>query len=115
MPVLREYGLALAAVGSGGGAVRHKLSLTHPDAEHRNRARQFIRSLIDVAAEFGASAIVGSMQGTWRDNIDRDTAMRLLSEALNELGEHANRRGAPLLYEPLNRYETNLISALGPA
>jgi sugar phosphate isomerase/epimerase len=114
-PVLREYGLSLAAVGTGGGAVRHKLSLTHPDLDHRQRARQFVQSLIDAAAESGASAIVGSMQGRWGEALDRDATLRLLADALNGLGEHALSRGVPLLYEPLNRYETNLVNSLADA
>ena len=115
MPVLREHGLPLSAVGTGGGAVRHKLSLTHPDPDHRERARQFVRSLIDVAAESAAPAIVGSMQGRWGDSVDRAATLRLLADALEDLGEHARSRGVPLLYEPLNRYETNLVNTLDDA
>ena len=29
---------------------------------------------------------------------------------MNELGDHAAQQGVPLFYEPLNRYETNLIN-----
>src|ERR1700719_1347464 len=43
---VREGGLGVAAVGTGGGWVRHKLSLTHPDADHRRRAREFVQSLV---------------------------------------------------------------------
>lgn len=115
LPALREHGLALAAVGTGGGAVRHKLSLSHADPEHRQRARDFVRSLIDAAAEMGAAAIVGSMQGRWGDGVDRETVLQYLSDALHDLGEHARARGMPLLFEPLNRYETNLINTLADA
>src|SRR5690348_11227788 len=48
--VVRQSGLAVAAVGTGGGWVRHKLTLTHPDADHRRRAREFVASLVDAAA-----------------------------------------------------------------
>ena len=33
-----------------------------------------------------------------------------MKAALNDLGEHARRYNIPLIYEPLNRYETNLIN-----
>ena len=33
-----------------------------------------------------------------------------LAEALAELGSEAARQGVPLIYEPLNRYETNLFN-----
>ena len=113
--VVRENGLSVAAIGTGGGWVRHKLALTHPDADHRRRAREFVRSLIDAAAALGAPAIVGSMQGRWGEAMDRQTAINHLAEALSELGDHANARGTVLLYEPLNRYETNLLNTLGEA
>lgn len=112
---VRQSGLAVAAVGTGGGWVRHKLTLTHPDADHRRRAREFVQSLVDAASSFAAPAIVGSMQGRWHEGVRRETAFGYLSDALNDLGAHAARLGVPLLYEPLNRYETNLINTLEEA
>ena len=43
----------------------------------------------------------------------RDRAVGLLAAALTTLGDEAAARGVTLLYEPLNRYETNLFTALG--
>ena len=40
----------------------------------------------------------------------RRQALDWLKAALNDLGEHARRYNIPLIYEPLNRYETNLIN-----
>lgn len=111
----RRSGLVVAAVGSGGGWVRHRLSLSHPDADRRLRAREFVRSLIELAAGFGAPVIVGSMQGRWGEGVSPEQAFGYLSEALDDLGAHAGRLGVPLLYEPLNRYETNLINTLQEA
>lgn len=110
--LLSDNGLALAALGTGAGWVRHRLTLTSPDASIRKRAREFVRSLIDLAAAFSASAIIGSMQGRFGDGLDRDTALHHLADALEELAEHANRRNVPLIFEPLNRYETNLVNTL---
>ena len=39
--------------------------------------------------------------------------MAWLVEAFEDLGEAAARHRVPLLYEPLNRYETNLFNRLG--
>ena len=101
--------LAVAAVGTGGGWVVNKWTLTHADAEIRERARGFIRGIIEKAAVLGASAILGSMQGRWEGEVTREQALAWLGEALEELGEHAANLGQPFLYEPLNRYETNLL------
>ena len=111
-PLLEEHGLKVAAVGTGAGMVKHKLSLSHADADHRAQAREFVKSIVDKAAEFGASAIIGSMQGRWGDGTDKETALRYLGEALQECGEHAANHGKPLIYEPLNRYETNLCNTV---
>src|SRR6266850_3733457 len=107
--LLDDTGLSLAAMGTGAGWVKHRLSLTSPDANVSRKAKAFIRAIIHRAGPFGAPAIIGSMQGRWGDDVDRPAALALLAEALNELGEHARQFGVPLLYEPLNRYETNLI------
>ena len=53
-PLLDEHNLQLAAVGTGAGMVKHGLSLTDADAAQRQRARDFVRSIIDCAGPFGA-------------------------------------------------------------
>ena len=111
-PLLDRHSLKVAAMGTGGGWVKRRLTLTSSDANVRREARDFVRSIIDAAGALGAPAIIGSMQGRWGDGVSRDNAMGWLSEALNELGEHARRLGVGLLYEPLNRYETNLVNLL---
>lgn len=109
---LDQHHLAVSAIGSGAGWVRHKLSLTHPDPGHRETAQTFVRSMIDFAAEFTAPVIIGSMQGRWGDGVSRDQALAYLAAGLGRLGEYAGSKGTVLLYEPLNRYETNLINTI---
>lgn len=113
--LLADHGLKLAAVGTGAGWVKHRLTLTDADPAHCGRAIDFVRGIIDAAAELGAPAIVGSMQGRWDAHMDREAALFHLNSALADLGTHAGDRGTFLLYEPLNRYETNLINTLGAA
>src|SRR5690242_17239335 len=55
-PLLQESKLKLAAVGTGGGWVLHKLTLTSPDPDIRNRAKEFIRGIIDAGGALGAPA-----------------------------------------------------------
>ena len=110
--LLDEHGLALAAVGTGAGWVKYKMTLCHPDASIRETARMFVRSIIDLAGPLGAPAIIGSMQGRHDATVDAQTARGYLRDALNDLGEHARNHGVPLLFEPLNRYETNQANTL---
>lgn len=108
-------GLGVAAFGTGAGWVARGLTLTHPDPKIRAEACAFIAALVDLAATFGAPVIIGSMQGRWGGAIDRPTALEWLGEAMEQLGDRAGRRGTTLLYEPLNRYETNLFNRLDDA
>jgi sugar phosphate isomerase/epimerase len=111
--LMDRHALRVAAVGTGAGWVVHKLMLTHSEPSVRRKARDFIKSIIEVAGQFAAPAIIGSMQGRWDGPVVREQALEYLGNALEELGKHASGYGVPLLYEPLNRYETNLFNRLG--
>jgi len=113
--LLADTGLSLAAVGTGAGWVKHKLTLTSPDPAVRAKAREFVGAVVEFAAGFGAPAIIGSMQGRWDAQVDRETALAHLADALAALGDRAASLGTFLLYEPLNRYETNLVNRLEDA
>jgi sugar phosphate isomerase/epimerase len=106
------YGLSVAAVGTGAGMVKHGLSLTAPEPLQRQAARDFVKQMIDFGGQHQAPAIIGSMQGRWGGALTRDVALKLLVEALNDLGTYAQQYQLPLIYEPLNRYETNLIRTM---
>lgn len=110
--LLDKHELQLAAVGTGAGMVIHGLSLTSSDAAEREKAVVFVKSMIDFGAPFEAPAIIGSMQGKWGGDLNRDDALGLLGAALNTLGNYAGEKNVPLIYEPLNRYETNLICTM---
>lgn len=110
--LLDNLGLKLAALGTGAGWVIHRRHLCAAAATERRKAIDFIRAIIDAAGPFGATAIIGSMQGSYGNGVDKPTAFKFLSEALNELGTHAAQYNVPLLYEPLNRYETNLVTTI---
>jgi sugar phosphate isomerase/epimerase len=110
--ILDRNQLKLAAVGTGAGWLTRKLTLTSPDPAVRHQARQFISAIIDLAGGFGAPAIIGSMQGRAEGQVSREQALRWLAEALEQLGPRAHVHGVPLLLEPLNRYESNLLNTL---
>ncbi|WP_198175121.1 TIM barrel protein [Spirosoma telluris] len=107
-----QFGLKIAAVGTGAGKVIQGLTLTDPDPVIRSRAVDFIADMIGFGASFGAPAIIGSMQGNAVPGIEKEQALSWLAEGLNTLGQQAEEKGVNLIYEPLNRYETNLINDL---
>lgn len=108
--LLSTHNLELAAVGTGAGWVKHRLSLIDQDDDTRTKAQDYIRGIIDFAGEFGASAIIGSMQGKVEGSVTREQALEWLAEALVALGDRAKHYQTKLIYEPLNRYETNLFN-----
>jgi sugar phosphate isomerase/epimerase len=108
--LLATHGLTLAAVGTGAGWVTQGLHLCHSDAAIRTRAYEFIAAIIDAAGELGAPAIIGSMQGRSGVDVPQASALDFLTESLATLGGRAAAHGQVLLYEPLNRYETNLFN-----
>jgi len=109
---LADRSMTVAAVGTGAGWVKHRLQLADEDGIVRQRAIDFIKSIIDCAAELGAPAIIGSMQGRSSQAVDRPTAKSLLRDGLAVLAQHAQQYGQVLLYEPLNRYETDQANTL---
>ena len=110
--LLDDHKLALAAVGTGAGWVKHRLQLADADPSQRQRAIDFVKSMIDFGGPFGAPAIIGSMQGRHGDGVSRDAARDYLAVALEACGAHADRYHVPLIYEPLNRYETNQVNTV---
>ena len=113
--VLNEHDLKLAAVNTDAGWLVHRRTLTSADATVRQQARDFVRAMIDFAGPFGAPTSIGLMQGRWGGGTDRNTAMNYLEDALEELADHAKQYRVPLLYEPLNREESNLVNLAADA
>ncbi|MBN7811233.1 sugar phosphate isomerase/epimerase [Algoriphagus sp. H41] len=113
--LLEKHQLQLAAVGTGAGKVLHGLTLTDPDATVRKKAISFISDMISFGAKFGAPAIIGSMQGNVLPNGNREETMAWLTDGLKILEKHEQEKGVFLIYEPLNRYETNLLNTLESA
>lgn len=110
--VIARHGLKVSGIGTGVGWVKHRVSLTSGDAGTRTAALTFIKSIIDRAADLGAPAVIGSMQGRYGDGVSKEQAIAWLRDGLDALGEHAQKRGQVLLFEALNRYESNLVNRI---
>jgi sugar phosphate isomerase/epimerase len=110
--ILNKHQLRLAAVGTGGGFLVKQWHLSHPDSAVREKAERFVREIIELAGPFGAPAILGSMQGRFDAPVSRDQALEWLGKSLQSLAVTAEAHGVPLLFEALNRYESNLFNRL---
>lgn len=114
-PLLKSGGLPVAALGTGAGWVKHKLTLTHPDSSARAGAVEFIQKMVESASEHGAKVILGSMQGRWEGAVSRGQALEWLGDGIKRVADFAAARNVTLLYEFLNRYETNLLNRVEEA
>ncbi len=91
--------------GHGGRLGQASLAIGRP-RRRTNDSKPAILSApsLTAAGHFGAAAIIGSMQGP--SGHTDDAARGYLAEALEDGGAHAAQYNVPLIYEPLNRYET---------
>jgi sugar phosphate isomerase/epimerase len=105
-----QHGLLIAAVGTGAGMVKHGLTLTDADPAIRQKALEFILELVDFGGQLNAPAILGSMQGRSSSAVPHETALDYLADALKVISARAVEHNVKFIYEPLNRYETNLFN-----
>jgi sugar phosphate isomerase/epimerase len=108
----RQIGLEIAAIGTGAGWLKHKLSLADADPQVRARAMEFLSSMLVAATQLQAPMIIGSMQGRSGPGVSKTQAKEFLREGLERLDAQAKAIGGNILYEPLNRYETDQCNTL---
>jgi D-psicose/D-tagatose/L-ribulose 3-epimerase len=85
------------------------------DREEVAATQDFLRCCIDSAARLGAPVVGGPMYSAvgrkWRLETDeRRATIERLTEALRPVVDHAGEHGVRLALEPLNRYETSLVT-----
>lgn len=109
--LLQELGLR-AVVGGVFGPGRE---LAAADRATIATTQDYVRGAIEVAAAIGAPMVIGPMYTsvgrTWRMSAsERTAALAQLQESYRPLVDHAGERGIVLAIEPLNRYETSLLT-----
>jgi D-psicose/D-tagatose/L-ribulose 3-epimerase len=82
--------------------------------------QDYLRHCVDVAEAVGAQRVVGPIYAavgrTWRvSEAERAAMMGGLREALRPVADHAGEHGVVLGLEPLNRYETSVITTVAQA
>jgi sugar phosphate isomerase/epimerase len=105
--IVGEAGLAVPAIGTGQAYLADGLSLAHPDESIRARATARVAAAINLAARLGAAVIVGLLRG--RISGDRAVTDRRLIESMRALLPIAEQLKVPILFEPINRYETDYL------
>jgi sugar phosphate isomerase/epimerase len=109
------HGVSIAAVGTGAGALCHGLTLLDPDPLLREQAVEFLLRMVGFGGRLGAPAILGSVQGRQAAGMERAEALDIMAAALERCSAAAADWGVAFIYEPLNRYETNVFNQLEKA
>ncbi len=113
--VLGRAGLPLCAFQTGASYATHGNCLCTADAAVRRRTTELLRRFADLAAEWKAVMVVGSLQGRLKDEPDRVAGSARIADALREVGEHATGTGAVIAFEPVNHGEVGFNNTIAEA
>jgi sugar phosphate isomerase/epimerase len=110
--LLKQYHLAVPAVGTGQAWGEEGLSFSDPDEDIRRKAIDRIKSHIPLAQKFGAVIIIGLIRGKVKPGVGQDQAQHWMTAALDEICKEAAPYGVRLALEPINSAETSLINTV---
>ncbi len=108
--LLDRTALLVPAIGTGQAWGEEHLSFTDPDGLVREQAVQRVLDHIPSAAHLKAHIIIGLLRGKIQPGITRVQAEEWLVIALQQCAKAADSEGVSLCLEPINRYETSLIT-----
>ncbi len=112
--VTEKYGLEVSAISTGLSYLRYGYSLSSSSSEYRGKALEFFKKYIEIAQELGSyKVVVGLARGKCEGDCIK--AKERLRESLKIIDEYASEHSVLIVFEPLNRYETDLINKLDEA
>lgn len=117
-----DFGLRITSIAGMYPWPTDSRDLANPDPAVRRRAVQYLRRCADFALEVGAPLVIvvpaavsrvaplglAEDAQAWPAAVQREWSYAI--EAVREAGEYAGRQGVMLAVEPINRYETFLVT-----
>ena len=99
------------------GAFGPDRNLSSLEPAVRENARQYLYWMIDAAAELGSEKVIGPMYSAvgkprLEDEVDRQVEWKLAVKELKEACQYAAGKGVKLAFEPLNRFETDIVNVV---
>jgi sugar phosphate isomerase/epimerase len=117
--ILGDVGLrALSICGMHPGPESGDLRLlSHPNARERERAVDYVKAYVDLAAGVGARSVlvVPSLVGQPQTLVSREADLSAAVEPLRRAAEYAGAQGILLTIEPINRCEVGLVYSVAEA
>jgi D-psicose/D-tagatose/L-ribulose 3-epimerase len=97
------------------GAFGPDRNLSSLDPEIRANSREYLSWMIDAAAEVGSDKVIGPMYSAvgkprLESEADREVEWELAVNELKSLSKLAADKGVKLAFEPLNRFETDMVN-----
>ena len=108
---LARGGLPVAALATGTAWSVDGLSYTDPDPAVRQATARRIEEHCQLAARIGGFVILGLVRGRLKPGVWPEQAMAWTREGVLAACEAGQRLGVPLLFEPINRYEADLVNS----
>lgn len=104
--------IGLSSIGTGSAYSEDRIFLSSDDPAVRARAIARIEDHIHTAREYGAVVIIGLIRGLIRDCSSPEAYRANLSGSLRRLLDTAEREGATLVFEVINRYESDFLNTI---
>lgn len=110
---LKEHDLGVVTCGAFGPG----RNISSRDSTERQAARDYLVWMIDTAQRLGSDVVCGPMYSAvgkahLEDPDDREKEWQLAVDGLREMAQYAGERGVRLAFEPLNRFETDMVNVV---
>ncbi len=112
---LLAAGLPMCAFQTGATYATRGNCLCTADEAVRERTEKLLLSFVDLAAQWNAVIVLGSLQGRFKDEPDRSAGEARIRSALRRVGEYALLRQAILAFEPVNHGEISFHTTIAAA
>jgi 5-keto-L-gluconate epimerase len=113
VPLLAEYDLGLSAIATGQSCLHEQLCLATDDSQCLQAGIERIFGHIRLASKGQSAVIIGGVRGKLSgSNLEQTRQCENFLKALYACADYGLSQGVPILLEPINRYETNLINSI---
>lgn len=108
--ITEDIGLEVSALSTGLSYLHYGFSLSSLNTNLRKKSLEFFHKYIDISVDLNANKVVIGLARGECGKADCKKVKQVLMDSLKILDSYAYERGVTLVFEPLNKYETDLIN-----